>query len=102
MATHIRRKLDIVIESHLLGRVETMLEKAGATGWTVFQGHEGKGKHGIWREDGLVDAMQTYLIIAICTPEIAQEVLNGLRVLFERHSGVAYVHDVNVMRSERF
>lgn len=102
MATHTRKKLDIVIEAHLLGRVESILEKAGASGWTVFHGQEGKGRHGIWREDGLVEAMQTRLIVVVCAAEIAQATLDSLRILFERHAGVAYVHDVMVMRSEMF
>jgi PII-like signaling protein len=102
MAVHTRKKLDIIVEGHLQSRIETVLEEAGATGWTVFHGTEGKGRHGVWREDGLVDALQTRLFIVICAEDVAQRIINALRILFERHSGVVSVHDVNVMRSERF
>jgi len=96
-----RRKLDIFIEGHALPRVEHMLGEAGFKGWSVFEGVEGSGAHGGWRQTGIGESA-AFLVIAIGSVEACDTALDWLADYFRTYPGVVAVSDVSVMRAERF
>ena len=96
-----KKRLDIFVEQHGLAAVEDMLGKSGFKGWSVFQGIEGAGAHGMWRQTG-VGEQAALLIVAIGNEESAQVALAWLEHYFKTYSGVATLADVSVMRPERF
>lgn len=96
-----RKKLDIFIEAHALGALETMLGDVGFKGWSVFTGVEGSGLHGAWQQTGVVEA-EARLVVAIGTETACQAALGWLADYFKSYPGVVSVSDVGVMRSERF
>ena len=59
-----RTKLEIFVEAHALGEIESMLERVGFKGCSVFAGVEGTGSHGTWRQTG-VDEAGMRLVITI-------------------------------------
>ena len=97
----IRKRLDIFIEAHALGRLETMLGEAGFKGWSVFAGIEGTGVSGSWRQMGIGES-EAKLVIAIGSTDAAKAALLWLKTYFSSYPGVVALSDVEVMRSERF
>ncbi len=96
-----RKKLDIFIESHALERVEEMLGRAGFKGWSVFEGVEGSGAHGAWRQTGIGES-GACLVVTIGGDEASEKALEWLSDYFKTYPGVVSVSDVSVMRGERF
>jgi hypothetical protein len=97
-----RKKLEIIIEAPLLGRVEALLGASGARGWSVFASLAGHSSHGDWRSDGLSDAQDKRLVIAVVSEAAAQAALDALAAFFQDYPGVVYVSDVTVLRGEKF
>ena len=96
-----RKRLDIFIEAHALGHVEAMLGKSGSKGWSVFQGVEGSGAHGAWRQTGIGES-SACLVIAIGSESVCEAALEWLADYFKTYPGVVAVSDVSVMRGDRF
>lgn len=96
-----RKKLDIFVEAHALEHVERMLAQAGFKGWSVFEGVEGSGSHGAWRQTGIGES-SACLIVAIGGAEAAENALQWLADYFRTYPGIVAISDVAVMRGERF
>lgn len=96
-----RKRLDIFVEAHALDHVEAMLGQAGFKGWSVFQGVEGRGAHGAWRQTGIGESAAC-LVIAIGGAHACEAALEWLSDYFKTYPGVAAVSDVAVMRGDRF
>ncbi|MDZ4775152.1 MAG: hypothetical protein SGJ23_00020 [Alphaproteobacteria bacterium] len=96
-----RRKLEIFIEAHALESLEAMLATSGFKGWSVFEGYEGAGVHGQWRQTG-IDEKGLNLLIAIGDEQACESALHWLEDYFKIYPGIVAVSDVQVMRGERF
>lgn len=96
-----RKKLEIFVEGHALARIENMLGVAGFKGWSVFEGVEGAGAHGGWRQTGIGESA-AFLVIAIGAQAASEKALEWLADYFKTYPGVVAVSDVSVMRVERF
>ncbi|ANP45698.1 P-II family nitrogen regulator [Candidatus Viadribacter manganicus] len=97
----VRRKLEIFVEPHARERIEAMLGASGFKGWSVFEGFEGSGAHGVWRQSG-VDEKGLNLLIAIGDEQAAEAALTWLGDYFKIYPGIVSASDVEVMRAERF
>lgn len=100
--TYPRKKLEIIVETAILARVEAVLVKAGAKGYTVLEGAKGFGAQGAWQEDSLTHADGMMIVAVILTNEAADAVLKDLMPLLESWRGVASISDVQVLRPDRF
>jgi PII-like signaling protein len=100
--THSRKKIEIIVETPILARVEALLVKAGAKGYTVLEGAKGFGAQGAWQEDSLTQASGMMIVTVILTSEAADAVLRDLMPLLASWRGVASVSDVQVLRPDRF
>ncbi len=96
-----RTKLEIFVEAHAVNDLEQMLARVGFTGCSVFEGVEGAGSHGAWRQTG-VDEAGMRLIITIGSDAAAQAALIWLDDYFKTYPGVVAMSDVRVLRAERF
>jgi len=96
-----RKKLEIFIEAHALSSLEKVLGESGLKGWSVFNGLEGSGLHGAWRQTGVVES-EARLVIAIGSETACEPVLDWLSDYFRSYPGVVAISDVSVMRAERF
>lgn len=96
-----KKRLDIFIEAHGLGAIEDMLSACGFKGWSVFEGVEGSGAHGAWRQTG-VGEQPALLVVAIGAEAAASAALDWLSLYFAEYPGIVAVADVTVMRGERF
>lgn len=96
-----RTKLEIFVEAHALGDVEQMLARVGFKGCSVFEGVEGSGSHGSWRQTG-VDEAGMRLVITIGSETSAQAAMAWLEEYFSSYPGVVAVSEVKILRPARF
>ncbi len=100
MATHVRRLLTVVTEASLERRLVEDLKELGARGWTITeargQGHRGKRALD-WEHGGNIR------LEVICDAALADRLVAHLRELYYDHYAmVLFVHDVEVLRPEKF
>lgn len=96
-----RTKLEIFVDAHAVNEIEEMLKRVGFKGCSVFEGVEGAGSHGAWRQTGVEEA-GTRLVVAIGADSVAHEALVWLEDFFAAYPGVVAMSEVKVLRAERF
>jgi len=103
--THKAKKVVIITEKLILEGVVKIVERLGATGYTVFS-TGGKGSRGVRSEDRpkVVDAFSNVQIEVIVgnadiADRIAEEVAN---TYFENYSGITYLEEVEILRPQKF
>jgi len=97
------KKIEIVVPGEREGFVRDLLDRAGATGYTLIRDIAGMGHHG-FHEGRLLfnDRASLIMIMAVGTEETIHKVASGLRPLFEKSSGVMFISDTRVVRLEHF
>jgi len=96
-------KVEVVVRGADASLVSNLLSSCGVTGYTGLSGVSGFGHHG-YHEGRLLfnDTDTLALIIAVMPDDRADAVLAGLRALFEDRSGVMFVSDTYVSRTDYF
>ena len=97
------KEIKIVVQGDQLKFVTDLLDRTGATGYTIINNVSGKGHHGYHEGHLLFNDMSSQVVVFTVVPEVKVEpILAGLGPLFNRHSGAMFVTDVAVSRRERF
>ncbi|MEX5220106.1 MAG: P-II family nitrogen regulator [Nitrospiraceae bacterium] len=100
---HPMKEIKIVVQGDQLKFVTDLLDRTGATGYTIINNVSGKGHHGYHEGHLLFNDMSSQVVVFTVVPEVKVEpILAGLGPLFTRHSGAMFVTDVAVSRRERF
>ena len=103
--THKAKKVVIITERGLVSRVAEVIERHGATGYTVVTAG-GKGSRGIRAENRakVVDALSNVKIEVITgTPEMAEGIAEEVaEKYFTDYSGITYLEDVDILRPHKF
>ncbi|GFZ98444.1 P-II family nitrogen regulator [Elstera cyanobacteriorum] len=101
MQTFPRKKIELIVESAYLSPMLAMIDATGATGYTVIRDLIGRGRHGERGREALGENSNV-LIIVICTPVIADRILEGSQRILGDGFGIVTVSDVQVLRAEHF
>jgi nitrogen regulatory protein PII len=97
------KEIKIVVQGDQLKFVTELLDRTGATGYTIINNVSGKGHHGFHEGHLLFNDTSSQVIVFTVVPEDKVEpILAGLGPLFNRHSGAMFVTDVAVSRREHF
>lgn len=97
------KEIRIVVQGDQLKFVTDLLDRTGATGYTIINNVSGKGHHGFHEGHLLFNDTSSQVIVFTVVPEEKVEpILAGLGPLFNRHSGAMFVTDVAVSRRDRF
>lgn len=97
------KRVEIIIEAPLGGRLTDTISRAGFTGFTVLPVLGGSGRSGRWSRDGQVSSVAGMVaVICIVRPERVDALLEAAFAVVERHIGVVSVYDCQVLRAERF
>jgi len=101
--THRAKKVSIVTEKLNEREIEEIVEAAGATGYTVFEG-SGKGSHGVKGRHHLVNDFALVKIeVIVGTLEVAEAIAEQVAErYFDDYAGIVYIDDVEVLRREKF
>jgi nitrogen regulatory protein PII len=102
MQMHPAKRVEIVIEKPLEGRLTDALIKAGVTGYTVVPVRGGSGRSGVWTREGQIGRAGMVMVICLIKPDRLDTLLDAAFAVVERHIGVLSVTDTLVMRAERF
>jgi nitrogen regulatory protein PII len=103
LTLHPMKEIKIIVQGEHRSFVTELLDKVGASGYTIIGNVSGKGHHGVHEAHFMFSEMESQIMVLTVVPtEKVEPLLAGLRPLFERHSGVMFVSDVAVTRRERF
>jgi len=102
MQMHKAKRVEIIIEAPMEGRLTTALEKAGVTGFTVLPVLGGSGRSGRWTQEGQVGRSGMVSVVCLVRPDRLEGLLDAAFAVVERHIGVIGVTDAEVLRAERF
>ena len=94
LTLHPMKEIRIVVEGEHLKLVTNLLDRVGATGYTIINNVSGKGHHGFHEGHLLFDDTSSQVIIFTVVPEERIEpILAGLGPLFHKHSGAMFVSE---------
>ncbi len=103
MQTHLKKRIELIIEMPLLRRVTERFNAAGVSGYSVLPVIAGRGQSGTWSADGQVsDAGQMAAVICIVDEAKLDAVLDVVFAVVSKQIGLVTVADVAVVRPERF
>jgi nitrogen regulatory protein PII len=102
MQTHPAKRVEIIIEAPMEGRLTEALMRAGVTGFTVLPVLGGSGRSGQWSREGQVGRAGMVAVVCLIRPERLEALLGAAFAVVERHIGVVSVTDAAVLRAERF
>ena len=88
--------LTIIAESLLERELTALIENAGASGYTVEEDIQGKGKHGV--RGGRLESMKNIKVLVIASPSVAKRIVADVQKnLAPTYAIIAFMHDVEVM-----
>jgi nitrogen regulatory protein PII len=102
MQTHKAKRVEIIIEAPMEGRLTQALVGAGVTGFTVLPVTGGSGRSGHWTREGQVGRSGMVAVVCLIRPDRLDALLDAAFAVVERHIGVVSVTDCEVLRAERF
>ena len=103
LTLHPMKEIRIVVDGDQMNFVTDLLDRVGATGYTIINNVSGKGHHGFHEGHLLFNETSSQVILFTVVPEDRVEpILAGLTPLFNKHSGAMFVADVSVSRRDRF
>ena len=103
METHKAKRVAIIIEKPMRGRLTDALDAAGVTGYSILPVIGGSGRSGPWNSEGSIGPAGGMIqVICIIRPERLETMLDHVFRLVERHIGVVTISDCEVIRAERF
>ena len=102
MQMHKAKRVEIIIEAPMEGRLTAALVGAGVTGFTVLPVTGGSGRSGQWSREGQVGRSGMVAVVCLIRPERLDALLEAAFAVVERHIGVVSVTDCEVLRAERF
>lgn len=102
MKTHDAKRVEIIIEAPMEGRLTAALVAAGVTGFTVLPVLGGSGRSGQWTREGQIGRSGMVAVVCLIRAERLDALLDAAFAVVERHIGVVSVTDAQVLRAERF
>ncbi|HET7059539.1 MAG TPA: P-II family nitrogen regulator, partial [Nitrospiraceae bacterium] len=103
LTLHPMKEIKIVVQGEHLKFATDLLDRVGATGYTIINNVSGKGHHG-FHEGHLLfnDTSSQVMVFTVVPEEKVEPILAGLGPLFNKHSGTMFVTDTAVSRREHF
>jgi nitrogen regulatory protein PII len=99
---HPRKRIEIVVEAVRAEAVTGLLDRLGATGWTVLPVLAGRGRQGIRRagDPGGVD--DNVVVVCIASAEVTGRVVAAQAELLGARPAIVTVSDCLVLRADHF
>lgn len=88
------KRVEIIVESRELGHVLEIVERAGATGYTVIPHVHGKGHRGVRADLGFSDVLKNVMVLVIASRPVAEAIVDGVARLLQRRAGLVCVTPV--------
>ena len=100
---HPMKKIEVIVRGEDVSFVRDLFDRAHVTGYTIIRDVAGMGHHG-FHEGRLLfnESASLVMFVAVAPESVIRRVMSGLRTLFESHTGVMFVSDTQVVRSDYF
>ncbi len=104
MELYDKKKISIIVEKVYKDKVISLAEKAGTSGFTVYQNITGNGRHGSKSDFGSLSELSGNVeIVVIASDEVAEKILLELKTLTDENiSIIVHILDVKVIRDDHF
>lgn len=90
------QKVEIVIEALELPKVLAIIERAGASGYTVVPHVTGKGRRGVRGNGDLTDVFRNVLVVVVGSEAVTARIVETVVPLLTSFAGILMVSDVRV------
>jgi len=98
---HLVKKIEIIANSFELGKILDKLDKSGVKGHAVIRNVAGTGlREG--SEDLDMTMLDNVYILAFCTPDRIDTLVENMRPLLNKFGGTCYVSDVMEVNSTKY
>ncbi|MEM6639459.1 MAG: P-II family nitrogen regulator [Pseudomonadota bacterium] len=88
------KRIEIVVERSQLERMRSVIQTAGATGYTVLMNAGGGGDRGYRRADDVTDTDENCVfIVAVENPDMVSTIVEHAQPIVERYGGLCLVSD---------
>lgn len=101
-STVARRKIEILVDAPLAGRVIEAAEQSGITAHTLLPVLGGSGSHGSWSDDQLSGAASKVLFVAVTSRSKAEALVEALAPSLDDYGLVLMLSDVEVVRAGKY
>lgn len=102
MKTHQAFKITIVAEKLIQDQIVAIMEEAGATGYSVFDG-DGRGAHPAHRPSIVTEFAIVKIESIVATRETAEAIAETVSArFFETYPCIAYLDSIEVLRGDKF
>jgi nitrogen regulatory protein PII len=99
---HPRKRIEIVVEAVRAGEVTELLDRLGATGWTLLPVLMGRGNQGL-RQAGVPGGVfDNVVILCIASEAVAERITAAQAELLGARPAIIAVSDCMVLRAEHF
>lgn len=99
---HARKRIEIVVEAVQAEAVTDLLDRLGATGWTIQPVLAGKGRQGLRRGGDPGGVFDNVLILCIASEAVANRVADARDELLGARPAIVAISDCSVLRGEHF
>ena len=96
------KRIEIVTEALRARQVTDILDKAGATGWTMLPVLSGKGQHGLRQGGDPSGISDTVMIVVIASDAHAENIMAKSEAILSGRTAILAMSDVSVIRKDRF
>lgn len=99
---HLRKRIEIVVEELHAEAVTALLDRLGASGWTMLPVLAGSGRQGL-RQGGVPGGvMDNVMIVSIVTAGTAERVIAAREEFLDARPAIISVTDCAVLRADHF
>ena len=102
MTMHARKRIEIVVEAVRAEEVTDLLDRLGATGWTMLPVMRGRGRQGVRQGGDLSGVLDNVLILCIASGAVAEKVMQAREELLGARPAIVSLTDCEVLRAEHF
>lgn len=99
-----KTRVSIIVEEAFCHEVLKLVDDSGVSGYTVYRGMFGRGRHGQRGDYGDLDGISGNVeIVTIAGAEVARRIVEGIAALIDK-GVILIVHlsDVKVLRDDHF
>ncbi|MGK7863443.1 P-II family nitrogen regulator [Falsiroseomonas sp. E2-1-a4] len=99
---HNRKRIEIVVERVRAEEVTTLLDRLGATGWTILPVLSGRGHQGVRRGGDLSGVLDNVVILCIASDAVTARVMEAREDLLGARPAIVSITDCTVLRADHF
>lgn len=99
---HARKRIEIVVERVRAAEVTALLDRLGATGWTLLPVLAGRGRQGVRQGGDLSGVLDNVVVVCIASEAVVEKVVASREELLGARPAIVSITDCLVLHGEHF